>query len=201
MSARDQIAAIEGEYRRYKALGEAAIAQLADDELCQLPIPNSQLPSGDTEGDNTVAAIVAHLEGNLVSRFTEFLTTDGDKPWRKREEEFAPRVESRDQIMRRWQAGWDAVLGALGGLTDANLFDAITVRSQPLRVDAALYRSLAHTSYHVGQIVYIAKSFRGAAWRSLSIPKGKSDEYARNPRDESPAGHARHLAGRGGQGT
>ena len=98
--------------------------------------------------------------------------------------------------MERWHRGWNAVLGTLGGLTDANLFDTITIRQQPLRVDAALYRSLAHTSYHVGQLVYIAKSFRGAAWRSLSIPKGMSDDYARSPRDESPAGHVRHLSSR-----
>ena len=195
---RDQIAAIEGEYRRYKALGEAAMQQLGAAELCQSPRPKAQSPTPNEEGDNTIAAIVAHLQGNLESRFTDFLTTDGEKAWRKREEEFAGRDESRAQVMDRWNRGWNAVLAALGGLTDANLFDTITIRSQPLRVDAALYRSLAHTSYHVGQIVYIAKSFRGAAWHSLSIPKGKSDEYARNPRDESPAGHARHLAGRGG---
>jgi hypothetical protein len=182
--ARDQIEAIDGEYRRYKALGEAAMAQLSDDELCR---------SGDE--DNSIAAIVAHLQGNLESRFTDFLTSDGEKPTRKREDEFAARVESRQQLMARWNGGWNAVLDALAGLSDSNLFDTITIRKQPLRVDAALYRSLAHTSYHVGQIVYIAKAFRGEQWKSLSIPKGKSDEYARNPRDESPAGHAKHLAG------
>jgi hypothetical protein len=191
---RDRIAAIEGEYQRYKALGEAAMAQLSDDELCD--IPNAKSPSRvpDEETANSIATIVAHVAGNLESRFTDFLTTDGEKPWRTREQEFDARTEPRTEILARWDRGWNAVLGALAELHDGHLADTITIRRQPLRVDAALYRSLAHTSYHVGQIVYIAKSFRGPAWRSLSIPKGKSDEYLKNPRDESPAGHVRHLS-------
>lgn len=193
---RTRIEAIEGEYRRYKALGEAAMAQVSDAELNRSPNPAAEASDPTAEGDNTIAALVAHLEGNLVSRFTDFLTTDGDKPTRRRDEEFAPRDEARERIMRRWEAAWNAVLGALAGLTDANLEDTITIRSQPHRVDAALYRLLAHTSYHVGQIVYIAKSFRGAAWKSLSIPKGKSEEYLKAPKDESPAGHIRRLSGR-----
>jgi hypothetical protein len=99
---RDQLAAIEGEYRRYKALGEAAMAQLADGELCQSPTPESQNPNPNVESDNSIAAIVAHLQGNLESRFTDFLTTDGEKAWRRREEEFAGRDESREQVMARW---------------------------------------------------------------------------------------------------
>jgi hypothetical protein len=202
---RDQIAAIEGEYRRYKALGEAAMGQLSEEELSQSPKPKAQgpnpngqppTPNPDDEAENAIAAIVAHLDGNLSSRFTDFLTSDGEKPWRNREDEFVARVQSRADVMAAWNHGWDAVLGALAGLTDKHLFETITIRSQPLRVDAALYRSLAHTSYHVGQIVYIAKAFRGADWKSLSIPKGKSAAYAQNPRDESPAGHVEHLSGR-----
>src|SRR5689334_21103898 len=140
---RAQIAAIEGEYRRYKALGEAAIAQVSDDELCEIPGSKAQSPSPNTEGDNSIAAIVAHLQGNLESRFTDFLTTDGEKPTRHRESEFDPRVESRAAVMARWNGGWDALLSALAELSDANLPGTITIRKQPLRIDEALYRSLA----------------------------------------------------------
>ena len=165
------IAAIAVEYRRYKALGEGAMAQLADDEL-SIPGPN---------GGNSVATIVWHMAGNFASRFTDFLTTDGEKPWRQRDEEFEQRTVTALELMQKWNAGWDVLFGALATLTDDDLEREITIRGQSLGVEAALYRSLAHASYHVGQIVYLAKSFRGDAWNSLSIPKGQSRSFRPGP--------------------
>lgn len=158
------LGSIESEYERYKALGEGALRQLSDAELSHVP---------DLES-NSIATIIWHIAGNLESRFTEFLTSDGEKPWRNREDEFAPRAATAADVREKWNRGWHVLTAALSELTDAHLTQAVTIRGQKLRVLDALLRSLAHTSYHVGQIVYLAKSMRGAAWTSLSIPKGGS---------------------------
>jgi hypothetical protein len=158
---------ITAEYRRYKQLGEGAFAQVSDEEL-------ARAASGD---DNSIAMIAWHIAGNLRSRFVDFQTTDGEKPWRNRDEEFAERTVSRQELLDKWEDGWRALFAALEPLSDANLNDVVTIRQQPLAIHQALHRSLAHTSYHVGQIVYLAKMFRGAAWRSLSIPKGASAAF------------------------
>src|SRR5688572_10436210 len=164
---RDFIESVTAEYRRYKQLGEGAFAQLANGELCQAA-------SAD---DNSVAAIVWHVAGNLKSRFTDFQTSDGEKPWRNRDEEFEERVVTRQQLLEKWEDGWRVLFNTLDGLTDDDLHKVVTLRQQPLAIHQALHRSLAHTSYHVGQIVFVAKSFRGADWRSLSIPKGASSAF------------------------
>jgi len=177
---RDIVASIEGEYLRYKKLGEASMAQLADEELSR-PGPG---------GGNSIAIIVAHLAGNLRSRFTDFLTADGEKPWRDREGEFASRTLPRAELIALWDEGWRVLLETLAALTDADLPRTVTIRGQGLTVHAALHRSLAHAGYHVGQIVYLAKGFRGPAWRSLSIPPGGSAAYNRNPTHERPRDHA-----------
>lgn len=181
---RDFVVSIEAEYRRYKALGEAAMAQLNDAEL------------GAAEGAsaNPVTVIVWHLGGNLASRFTDFLTTDGEKPWRNRDDEFAARTAARTEVMARWERGWSVLFEALAQMTDADLARTITIRSQPMRVHEALHRSLAHASYHVGQIVHIAKQHRGETWHSLSIPPGQSVAYNLAPTRETPAAHAAKLA-------
>ena len=173
---RDVILAIEGEYLRYKKLAEEAMAQVADNVLFVAP-------PGD---GNSIAIIVAHLAGNLKSRFTEFLTTDGEKPWRKRDEEFEAQRIARDEMMRNWVGGWRCVLDTLDLLDDGHLSRTITIRSQPLSVGEALLRSLAHTTYHVGQIVLLAKSARADEWKSLSIPKGQSEQYNKAPTGEKP---------------
>jgi len=178
--SRKLIEAIAAEYSRYKALGEGAFAQLEDAEL----------PQDGGDGSNAIAVIVWHLGGNLKSRFTDFRTADGEKPWRNREEEFAERVVTRQQLLAKWEEGWTALVAALADLTDENLSGTITIRRQPVTIDQALLRSLAHTSYHVGQIVYVAKSIRGGEWRSLSIPKGASETYNRNPTGETAERHA-----------
>lgn len=172
---RNHIAALEAEYRRFKALGEGAIAQLDDADLSR-PGPN---------GGNSVAIIVWHLAGNLASRFTDLLTTDGEKEWRHREEEFAQRTVSRPELMTKWNTGFDALFGALAALTDGDLGREIVIRGETWRVDAALYRSVAHTSYHVGQIVYLAKIFRGGSWSWLSIPPGQSEAFNKRLRGQS----------------
>src|SRR5512132_3117704 len=168
---------IRAEYLRYKALAEAAIGQLSDDEL-SAPGPN---------GGNSIAVICWHVSGNLRSRFTDFLTSDGEKPWRKREEEFQTRTVNRTALLSKWNDGWDVLLGTLATLTDEQLQLTVTIRSQALHVHEALHRSLAHLSYHVGQIVYLAKSFRGKDWKYLSIPPGKSDAYNQAPGFERAA--------------
>ena len=178
------IASIEAEYRRYKALGEAAIAQVADVDLSR-PGPND---------GNGIAALVWHISGNLESRFTDFRLSDGEKPWRVRDDEFSRRTVTREELLDRWKTGWRALFGALEGLTDADVTGTVTVRSQPMRIDEALHRSLAHTAYHVGQLVYLAKLLRGGEWLCLSIPLGASDAYNRAPVFERAAAHAAHVA-------
>ena len=180
------IDSIRAEYLRYKTLAEAAIDQLTDDEL-SAPGPN---------GSNSIAIICWHVSGNLQSRFTEFLTSDGEKPWREREEEFRTRTVTRAELLSKWSQGWDVLLGALSTLSDEQLGSTVTIRNQPLRVHEALHRSLAHLSYHVGQIVYVAKAMRGKEWKYLSIPPGKSDAYNQAPTREKPASHQAALSKR-----
>ena len=140
---RVHIAALGVEFQRYKTLGEGAIAQLDEANLSR-PGPN--------EG-NSIAIIVWHLAGNLASRYTDFLTTDGEKAWRRRDEEFDRRTVSRAELMARWTQGFDALESTLATLADEDLGREVVIRGETWRVDAALYRSVAHTSYHVGQIV------------------------------------------------
>jgi len=177
------IASLEGEYRRYKALGEAAIAQLTEDQL--------SAPASDS--GNSVAAIVWHVAGNLESRFTGFRTSDGEKPWRNRDEEFAPPTVTMPELRSKWDKGWQALFTALEELSDQDLRETVVIRRQSLRIDEALHRSLAHTVYHVGQIVFLAKQWRGGGWNCLSIPLGGSAAHNQRGADESAAAHARML--------
>jgi hypothetical protein len=131
-----------------------------------------------------------------MSRFTEFLTSDGEKPWRQREEEFRARTVTRSELLSKWNEGWDVLLATLTTLSDEVLHDTVTIRGQHLLVHEALHRSLAHLSYHVGQIVYVAKSMRGKDWKYLSIPPGKSDAYNQAPKFERAAAHQAELSDR-----
>jgi len=180
------VESIRAEYVRYKTLAEAAIRQLDD----------AQLAVHTSDNSNSIATICWHLAGNLKSRFTDFLTSDGEKPWRHREEEFEARSVTKAELLEKWEDGWGALLGVLADLRDEQLHDTVTIRKQALEVHEALERSLAHLAYHVGQIVYIAKSLRGGEWTYLSIPPGKSDEYNRDPKGEHAAGHTATLKGR-----
>ncbi len=172
---REIIGSIESEYRRYKSLAERTFDQLSGDQLAHVPAP---------EG-NSVAILVWHIAGNLKSRFTDFLTTDGEKPWRDRESEFAARTVSPAEVRAKWEDGWEVLFRTLGTLSDADLARTVVIRGQSLSVLEALHRSMAHASYHVGQIVFLARSLRGDRWEWLSIPPGKSDEYNRNPREKA----------------
>jgi uncharacterized damage-inducible protein DinB len=183
------VASLQAEYLRYKALAEAALDQLDEPEL---------VVSGTGRG-NSVAIICWHVAGNLRSRFTDFLTSDGEKPWRRREEEFQSRAVSRAELREQWELGWTALLDTLKQLTDADLARTVTIRGNELTVAEALHRSLAHTSYHVGQIVYIARGLRGQDWRFLSIPPGKSDQYNARPNLEKPGAHAASIGHSGGK--
>jgi len=177
------VESVRAEYVRYKTMAEAAIRQLDD----------AQLAAHTSGNSNSIATICWHVAGNLKSRFTDFLTSDGEKPWRHREEEFEPRTVTKAEVLEKWEDGWTALHGALAGLRDDQLHGTVTIRRQSLEVHEALNRSLAHVAYHVGQIVFIAKSLRGNDWTYLSIPPGKSDEYNRNPTGEHAAGHAGTL--------
>jgi uncharacterized damage-inducible protein DinB len=173
---RDVIASIETEFRRYKGLGDGAIQQVTDDELSR----------AGSEGGNSIAVLVWHLSGNLASRFTDFLTTDGEKPWRRRDEEFDDRQIARGELLAKWNSGWAVLQSALAALDDTNLNDRVLIRGVEFTVHEALHRSLAHFSYHVGQMVFLAKSFRGQTWKTLSIARGASEAYNANPTRERP---------------
>ncbi len=149
----------------YKSLGERALAQA----------PDEHLHTAIDEGSNSIAITVKHVAGNLRSRYRDFLTTDGEKPNRNRDTEFEmPARASRDEILGWWNEGWAVAMGAITALTPEDLDRTIAIRSEPYLVMEALNRSLSHASYHVGQIVYLARHFAGPAWTSLSIPKGGS---------------------------
>jgi len=177
---RKVVDSIEVEYRRYKLLAEGAIKQLSESELRH---PSSVV-------GNSVATIVWHIAGNLESRFTDFLTTDGEKPWRHRDTEFERREVSREELEAKWERAWTVLMGSLTVLDDNNLDDVVTIRGVRHTVLAALHRSLAHASYHVGQLVFLAKELRGERWRYLSIPPGGSPAYNENPTHEKPPGNS-----------
>jgi len=158
------------QFRGYKRLAEGAIAQLKDEELFITLDPES----------NSIAIIIKHIAGNARSRFTNFLTTDGEKPDRNRDQEFelTPNT-TRAEIMRWWEEGWSCVFSAIAALKPEDLMRTVTIRSQPHTVLQAINRQLAHYAMHVGQIVFLAKHLRSHEWKSLSIPRGKSEEVNR----------------------
>jgi hypothetical protein len=153
--------------RYYKRLAERAIAQVPDDALLAAPDPES----------NSIAIIVKHLAGNMRSRFTDFLTSDGEKPDRKRDTEFETPPKTRAELMAMWEAGWQHVFNALTPLTETQLSQKVYIRSEAHSVTQAINRQLAHYAYHVGQIVYVAKHFAGANWTALTVPRGKSADF------------------------
>jgi hypothetical protein len=156
-------------FRNYKKLGDAALAKVPDAHLHTELDPQS----------NSVAVIAKHIAGNLQSRFQDFLTTDGEKPDRNRDGEFEmPEKVSREEMLRGWERGWSTALGSIEALTPADMDRSVTIRGEGFLVTEALNRSVAHTAYHVGQIVYLARHFAGPAWKSLSIPKGQSAQFA-----------------------
>jgi uncharacterized damage-inducible protein DinB len=154
------------------------MVQVSDAQLCQA--------SGS--GANSLATLVWHVSGNLASRFTDFLQSDGEKPWRDRDSEFLQRSVSRAGLREKWEAGWGVLFGSLAKLDDSHLSEVVKIRGVELSVLEALHRSLTHTSYHVGQMVFLAKELLGGQWRYLTIPPGGSAAYNKNPFAEKPQG-------------
>lgn len=147
------------QFEYYKLLGEKTFDQLSDEDLCWSPSTES----------NSVATIVKHLSGNMLSRWTDLLTTDGEKEWRNREEEFTQTLLTRQELMNVWQKGWACLLDTLGSLTENDLGQIIYIRNQGHTVVEAINRQLAHYPYHIGQIIFIGKLIRDKDWVSLSI--------------------------------
>jgi uncharacterized damage-inducible protein DinB len=154
-------------FRAYKKLGDGAIAQVTDEQLTIVLDPEM----------NSIAQIVKHMAGNMRSRWTDFLTTDGEKPNRQRETEFVDPPASRAAVLALWEAGWQLVFAALEPLSDDDLASVVEIRGERHSVMQAINRQMTHYAYHVGQIVLLAKHFKSADWRSLSIPRGGSARY------------------------
>ena len=156
------------QFRKYKALADAALSQVDDGDFFRTIDPES----------NSIALVVKHLAGNMRSRWTDFLTSDGEKPDRDRDEEFETReTDTRRSLFDAWEAGWALTFASVGSLTEADLLREIRIRGQAHTVLQAVHRQLTHYAYHIGQIVFLARHFAGGRWKSLSIPKGKSKEF------------------------
>jgi Protein of unknown function (DUF1572) len=154
-------------FRYYKKLGEDAMAQVTDEQLTTVLDPEM----------NSIAQIVKHMAGNMRSRWTDFLTSDGEKPDRDRDSEFYGAPATRAALMKMWEEGWDRLFGALGPLTEADVTLTITIRGEAHSVTQAINRQLCHYAYHVGQIVLLAKHFQHDRWKSLSVPRNRSAEF------------------------
>ncbi|HRI24578.1 MAG TPA: DUF1572 family protein [Ferruginibacter sp.] len=151
----------------YKELGDKTFAQLSDNDFHYQP----------NDASNSMAVIIQHMAGNMLSRWTDFLTSDGEKEWRNRDIEFEEQNMNRQQLMAYWEKGWACCLDAIGSLSEDDLTKTIYIRSEGLSVVDAINRQLAHYPYHVGQLVYIGRMIRDNDWQNLSIPKGQSDQF------------------------
>ncbi len=156
-----------GQFEYYKMLGDKTFAQLSDEQLFWQANADS----------NSIATIVKHLWGNMLSRWTDFLNSDGEKEWRNREAEFDNDIQTRAEMLEKWEAGWSCLLNTLRSLSEADLARNIYIRNQGHTVTQAINRQLAHYPYHVGQIVFLGKILCGGNWQSLSIPRGGSQAF------------------------
>jgi hypothetical protein len=166
-NANDYLESVKKQFEYYKMLGEKTFEQLTDEQLLV------QI----NEESNSIATIVKHLWGNMTSRWTDFMTTDGEKEWRQREDEFSNDVNNRIELLAKWNEGWACLFHALNALTESDLSKVIYIRNQGHTVTEAINRQLSHYPYHIGQIVFIGKLFCDNKWNSLSIPRGNSKEY------------------------
>ncbi len=176
----DYLESVIKQFEYYKMLGEKTFEQVPDEKLFWQYNQDS----------NSIATIVKHLWGNMLSRWTDFLTTDGEKDWRNRDAEFDNDIASREEMLQKWQEGWKVFLDTLNGLSEADLQKTIYIRNQGHTVMEAINRQLAHYPYHVGQIVFIGKMCADQ-WNSLSIPKGNSKQY--NAEKFSKPQHKEHF--------
>ena len=161
------LTSVKKEFEYYKLLGENTFSQLNDENHF----------SKVNNESNSISSIVKHLSGNMVSRWTDFLTTDGEKEWRKREEEFDNDIKTREELLKIWEKGWSCLFNSLNSITDDELSKVIYIRNQGHTILEGINRQLSHYPYHIGQIVYIGKMLCDNSWVSLSIPKGSSNEY------------------------
>ena len=164
---KDYLTNIRALFSQYKELGEKTFMQLSEAQLFMKPC----------EECNSIGLIVKHLHGNMISRWTNFLTEDGEKEWRHRDNEFEKDFNNRGELMKKWEEGWSCLFSTIDNLNADDLEKIVYIRKQPLSVGEAINRQLTHYAYHVGQIVLLGKMQLGEGWRSLSIPKGGSGEY------------------------
>jgi hypothetical protein len=165
------------EYANYRRIGEKAISQVSDEDL-------NRVINAD---NNSIAILVRHISGNFLSRFTDFLTSDGEKPWRDRDSEFEGTAFDRDAVEATWARGWDVLESELAKLSDEQLSGTVLIRGEAWTVHGALCRSLAHVAMHVGQIVLLARIFAEENWKWISIPKGKSRDFNKKMEKETGA--------------
>jgi hypothetical protein len=164
---KEYLTSAKQQFDYYKVVGEKTFAQLTDEELLWQY----------NEESNSVAVIVNHLWGNMKSRWTDFLTTDGEKEWRERDLEFESVIKTKDELIEKWEEGWTCLFSGLETVNETNFNAKIYIRNQEHSLMKAITRQLAHCAYHVGQIVYIAKMIKSDSWQSLTIPKGKTAEF------------------------
>ena len=162
---------IKTEYKRYKKVTEGAVMQVKDSDLTKV--------LGSEE--NSISITMCHIAGNLKSRFTDFLTSDGEKPWRKRDQEFIQKDFNREELLKFWEEGWTVLFNTLDTLEEDDLGITVQIRGYDWIVIDAINRSISHIAYHVGQIVLLARIFVGYEWKYLSVPKGMTEEYNKNP--------------------
>ncbi|MFO1022679.1 MAG: DUF1572 family protein [Planctomycetales bacterium] len=154
-------------FRSNKSWADKAVAQLSDDKLHVALDPNT----------NSIAVIMKHVAGNLLSRWTDFLTSDGEKSWRNRDDEFVDTFDKRDELIAYWETGWQKTFDSLASLSSDDLARTVTIRGEPHSVPLAIQRSLAHSAYHVGQILLIARILAGDHWTTITIPRGASANF------------------------
>lgn len=165
--ATEYLSAIRNAFESNKRLADRAVEQVPDDKLRTALDANT----------NSIAVIVKHIAGNLISRWTDFLTTDGEKPWRNRDDEFVDSFRNRAELLEYWERGWACLLTALKNLKPEDLEKTVAIRGEPHSVPLALERSLGHTCYHIGQIVQVARIHAGENWNTLTIPRGGSEQF------------------------
>jgi len=163
----DYLESIKAQFKHYKSIGERTFEQLEEDDLFWQY----------NEETNSIAIVVKHLWGNMMSRWTDFLTSDGEKEWRKRDEEFEADIKTKAEMLDKWNQGWDCLFTALGSISQEDLnLKVIYIRNEGHSITEAINRQLAHYPYHIGQIVFIAK-MKSTEWKALTIPKGNSKNY------------------------
>lgn len=177
----DYLESVKKQFGYYKMLGDKTFMQLTDEQLFWQ----------SNQESSSIAMIVQHLSGNMRSRWSDFLTSDGEKIWRDRETEFEVKTTSRKELLAKWNAGWQCLFEAINSLTDSDLEKEIYIRNQGHTVVEAINRQLAHYPYHIGQIVFLGKMLCNENWKSLSIPKGNSDEF--NTSKFAQAKHKQHF--------